>query len=369
MADAPATQAVTQLNGVPRPEPSNQPDALITPLARATVMQMLNGYVNTQIIYATAKVGLPDLLAAAPQTCAELTGATGLDQARLHRLLRGAVRCGLLLEEADGRFVLTPLGATLQRDVAGSVYEVALLTGEEWYPAWSALYQTLQTGETAFDTVFGESFFDHLAAHPAAKRHFNHYMASRTSQVVNELLRVYDFSQVTRVVDIGGGNGTLVTALLQAHPHLHGVVFDAPGVIDEARQQLAAAGLTAPEAARGEVIGGDFFAGVPEGGDLYILSQILHDWDDEQCVQILRNCRRAMRAEGRVLILEQIMPPRVHKSSAVVDMDLAMLILTGGRERTIAEYEALFAAAGLHLDQTLATRFTVVLMEGVAGRA
>lgn len=361
MVDTSVTQAVAQPKIETGTAASSQE---VTLPARATVMQLLNGYVNTQIIYVTAKIGLADLLAPAPQPAAQLAAATGLDAHRLHRLLRGGVRCGLFMEDAEGRFALTPLGATLQRDVPGSVRDMALLAGEVWYPAWSGLDHTLQTGEIAFDHVFGTSFFAHLAAQPGAKQRFHHYMAARTGQAVNELLRVYDFAQVTRVIDVGGGNGTLITALLLAHPHLHGMVFDAPGVIEEARQQFAGVGLLSP-APRAEVCGGDFFSHVPEGGDLYLLSQILHDWDDAQCVQILQNCRRAMQEHGRLVILEQLMPPHVQKSSIQVDMDLAMLVLTGGRERTAAEYGALLTAAGLRLTQTLATRFSVAVIEAV----
>ncbi|NTU84559.1 MAG: methyltransferase, partial [Chloroflexales bacterium] len=308
------------------------------------------------------KLGIVEHLREGPQDGAALAEAISVDAGRLQRLLQGCVRCGLLARRPDGAFALTELGEWLRAERAGSLRDVAILAGEAWYPAWGSLLHTLETGEIAFDHAFGRGFFAHLGLNPEIKTRFHNYMAARTAQVVGEIVRAYDLTPFRMAVDVGGGNGTLIAAMLVAHPQLRGVVFDSPQVIEETHSAIRARGL----AGRCHAVTGNFFETVPAGGDLYILSQILHDWTDEQCVQILSNCRRAMPEGGRVLVVEQLMPAQIEKTTAQVDMDLAMLVLTGGRERTEAEFRELLRAAGFGEVRCIPTRFAIALIEGLA---
>ncbi len=329
-----------------------------TPASR--VRGMLNGYVETQLLYVAAALGLADALHAGALDIDALVGATGADRDSLHRVMRGLANIGIVIEGEDGRFALTETGQLLRSDMPGSLRTLALLTGEQEYRAWGELLYTVRTGQTAFDHVYGEPFFARLDRDRSTSAHFNAFMDHVSARIAAALLRAYDFSAVRTVVDVGGGRGTLLTALLAAHPHLRGVLFDRPAVSREAEAALAAAEL----AGRRRFIAGDFFTSVPEGGDLYILSQVLHDWDDEQCRRILSNCRRAMGPEGKLLIVERLLPERVVPPTPVVTSDLHMLTLTGGRERAEAEYVTLLAGSGFALARVIPLVAGWSLIEG-----
>lgn len=302
--------------------------------------QKIMGYIVSRAIHAVCELGIPDLLGDHPQRIAELAAGTGADPDALHRFLRVLAAEGILNEEQPGTFGLTPMGALLRTDTPGSLSHLSSLMAGEAYEAWGAATHALRTGRPGFDEVYGSPYFEWLAAHPEAARTFNEGQAGLVTLRLLPLLE-WDWSAVGSVVDVGGGNGTLLTDLLHGNDRLKGVVFDLPHVLDEARQALADAGLDG----RADCVGGSFFDEVPAGGDVYVLAQILHDWDDESAIRILESCRRAMGGQGRLLILEQVVPDDGSRHPAAL-LDLHMLVLLGGRERTESEWRALLDRGG-----------------------
>jgi hypothetical protein len=323
------------------------------------MLQMITGFWTSQAILAAAKLGIADLLKDGPKPCEELAQATGVRSHALYRLLRALASVGVFREEEDGRFSLTPLAGYLQTGVPGSLRAFALWQEYQYRP-WGEVLHSLQTEETAFKVVFGKEAFPYLTEHPAAAAVFDEAMTNITMQVAAAVVAAYDFSRFGTIVDVGGGYGTFLTAILQANPGLKGVLFDLPHVAEGARQRIAAAGL----AERCELGAGDFFASVPSGGDAYVLKWIIHDWDEERAVTILRNCHRAMAEPGKLLLVEAVLPrgnaPFFHKF-----MDLTMLVMTGGRERTEAEYGSLLKAAGFRLARVVPTASEMSVIEGV----
>jgi hypothetical protein len=313
----------------------------------------------SQAIYVATEFGLADLLADGPQTVDELASAAGAHAPSLYRILRLLASEGVFAEAEDGRFALTPLAAALGRD-GGPVRPQVLFLGQEalWQAAGSLLH-TVQTGETAFERANGGDFFAYFRQHPTQRVLFDHYMAAQTTPMARAVAATYDFSGIGTMVDVGGGRGALTVEILKAHPHLRGVVFDQPVVVDDARAAIAAAGLSD----RCATVGGDFFATVPNGGDAYLLKYILHDWDDERSVTILRACRRAVPQHGRLLVVELLVPSGNAPSYAKTQ-DVNMLINLGGRERTVAEYRALFTTAGFDLTRTVPVTGELHVIEG-----
>lgn len=327
---------------------------------------MITGYCLRRS--STWRPSLADLLTDGPKSSNELAQATRTYAPSLARLLRALVGLGVFAEDADGRVTLTSLGACLQSGAPGSVRAAALMFGETLYRTWGGLLHSVQTGDPAFGQVFGMPIYQYFAQHPDDAAVFNEAMIAMTTQVAAAVVAAYDFSRFRTLVDVGGGHGTLTTAVLCATPALKGAVFDVPKVADGARTYLEAAGL----AERCTVVGGDFFASVPGGGDAYILKSIIHAYDDEHATRILTNCHRAMKENGVLLLIERVLPTRIAQSSAtqaVTLNDLNMLVTSGGHERTEAEFRALFAAAGFRLTNIVATQapmgFSVI--EGVRG--
>lgn len=323
--------------------------------------RLFHGYRLTQAIYVAAELGIADLLAGGPRAADDLAGATGAHAPSLYRVLRLLASAGVFAETDDGRFVLTPMAEALRRDAPEPVRASVLLNGRQaLWRSWGHLLHTVRTGETAFDRVHGVGFFGYHRAHPEERALFDHLMAAQTAPAAQAVAAAYDFSGVRTLVDVGGGRGALALAILAAHPHLRGIVFDQPAVAADAREAIAAAGL----ADRCAAVGGDFFAAVPDGGDAYLLKFVLHDWDDERCLAILRACRRAITPGGRLLVVELLIPPGNAPSFAKVQ-DVNMLVNLGGRERTEREYGALFAAAGFALGRTIPARGELHVIEGL----
>jgi hypothetical protein len=324
------------------------------------MLQMIQGFWISRAIYVAAKLGIPDLLKDGPQSSHDLAAATGTHAPSLYRLLRALDSVGVFAEESHARFALTPLGATLLTDVPGSLRFFAIEElGENHYPAWEKLLHSVQTGDIAFNHVYGESKWQYMTKHPEEATVFNRAMASFSSVVAAAVAAAYDFASSRTVVDLGGGDGSLLTGILRVHGHLRGVVADVPHVVESARQQLEADGLSA----RCGTAAVDFFKEVPES-DTYMLKWILHDWTDEQCVQILKNCRDAMPADGRVLIIEAVLQPGAATSFSKF-IDLNMLVMTGGRERTESEYRMLLEAAGLRLARLIPTQTEMSVIEAI----
>lgn len=327
------------------------PHAAITAEVRHRLRELLMAFTRSQLVFVAAQLGLADHLARGPLTAPELATLSGSHPDALHRLLRGLATIGVVTDEGDGTFALTPLGDALRADRPGSLRDIAVAAAEEWYPAWGELRATVQDGETAFVRVHGMPFFEWMQAHPAQAARFNRRMTLQSAETAAAVLAVYDARALRQVVDVGGGQGVFLATLLRALPTVRGLLFDLPHVVPEARAYLDEAGV----GGRCEVIGGDFFTAVPAGADTYLLSQVLHDWDDAACLRILRHIREAMAPGGRVLAIEAVLPERVTGPSFAVDQDLLMMVLVGGRERTKAQYAALFAAAGLNLTQVIPT--------------
>ncbi len=351
---------ITEAHTAPREPREEQPSAALEPPPPVQLLQLMNGYWITQSIAVAAELGLADQLAHGPATAGELAGATSTDAPSLRRLLRALAMIGVLEERPDGTFALTPIGTCLRDEVPGSLRALARMRGSEWqWRSWRELGHSVRTGETALEHVYGKPMFDYFADSPDDGAVFNEAMISHASQMHTAVAAAYDFPAAGTVVDVGAGHGTLVASILESRPGLGAIVFDRPNVVDGAREWLARRGL----GDRCEFAAGDFFEAVPEGGDVYALSHIVHDWDDERAIKLLRRCREAMSPEARLAVCEMVVPagPEPHFGKL---LDLEMLVNTGGRERTLEEYERLYAAAGFELTRVVPTPTPVSVIEG-----
>jgi hypothetical protein len=319
----------------------------------APLRQMVMGFRLTQAVHVAARLGLADLLHQTPMTAEALGGRVGADPASLRRLLRALASVGVFARDDDGRWTMTPLAEGLRRDVPGSLHAPACLYGDEWlWRAYGRLEHSVRTGEPAFAAVHGQSLYDHLDHHPDHAATFHAAMSGFSELEQAAILAAYDFSATATVVDVGGGEGELLAAILDANPRVQGLLFD--------RAPAAVHARTRPRMA---VVVGDFFTRVTAGGDLYLLKSVLHNWPDEQAVQILRHCRQAMARDGRVLVAERVLDEDGGPTEAAL-FDLNMLVVAGGRERTLAEYAELFAAAELHVSRVVPTASPLSLVEG-----
>jgi predicted O-methyltransferase YrrM len=322
------------------------------------LLRLLDGYLTTQLVYLAVRLGIADALAGGPRTAAELAAAAGVPAGRLVRVLRGLAAEEVLDELPDGRFALTATGDCLRSDAPGSMGGAALVRGELYGAAAGGLLTALRTGGTAFEQVHGQRFFPYLEAHPEQQATFAASMAGRSDREAADIVAAYDFGGIGHLVDVGGGLGVLVTAILRATPGLTATLVDRPALVGPARDRIAAAGL----ADRCTVVGGDFFAEVPGGAEAYVLSRILHDWDDDEAGAILATCRKAVPPGGRLLVAEALLPGRARDQPAAIRMDLTMLTLFGAaRERTEAEYRALLAGAGFPVTAVIPTASPVGL--------
>jgi hypothetical protein len=328
------------------------------------LLEMLDGYRVVQALHAAAQIGIADLLADGPQSSEALALASGTHAPSLRRLLRALASLDVLEEQPDGRFTLTALGVQLRSDVPGSLRAAVLFYGgKQHWKAWGGLHESVRTGDTAFGPRSPTAFADMAARDPAGAATFNAAMAALTGAVNASVVAAYDFSRFATLVDVGGGYGALLAGILRATPGLRGTVFEIPAVVEGARERIAAAGL----AERCEVVGGDAFTAVPAGADAYIFKWILHDWDDASSTTLLTNCRAAIGAGGTLLIVERVLPERAAPGPGATAFlaDLNMLLLTGGRERTEAEFRALFAATGFRLGRIVPTGAPNSIIEAV----
>jgi hypothetical protein len=311
----------------------------------ADLGRLIDGFRVSQTVIAGVELGIPDLLAEGERTAADLAEASGADPDTLYRLLRALASLGIL-HESDGRvFSLTELGQPLRGDVPGSLRGWVRLQGRDYlWRSWGNLANAVRRGENSFRALHGTDIWEWRAEHPEESTIFDDAMRSMTAGANASILAAYDFERFGTVVDVAGGNGALLAALLSAHPTMRGVLFDQEHVVSGAAPILQAAGVSD----RCEVVAGDFFASVPEGADAYVLKWIIHDWEDAESIAILRTCRSAMRPNAVVLLIERDLGPPNENAVAKL-ADLNMLVMPGGRERTIDEYAALFDQAGLRL--------------------
>jgi hypothetical protein len=312
------------------------------------LQQLLNGVRVTQLLSVAAKLGVADLLAGGTLPIDQLALMTGANADALYRVLRTLASIGVFEETAERRFALTPIAMLLQENHPFSARAQAIWFGGESYRAWGDLLHTVMTGETAFDHVFGAQHFDYLARHPEASEFFNRAMTASSQRAIADIVAAYDFSSARTVADIGGGHGRLISAMLQANPALHGILFDAAHVVAGALPLLEATGVVD----RCERTGGDFFTSVPSGADVYMMRHIIHDWDDERSIMILRTCAQAMAPSDKVLVIDAVIQPGNEPSPAKF-LDVTMMVMNGGRERTEDEFRRLFAAAGLAVTRIL----------------
>jgi ubiquinone/menaquinone biosynthesis C-methylase UbiE len=325
------------------------------------MLQLISGFWISRGIYVAAKLAIPDLLASGPKSSEELASATGTHARSLQRIMRALLSVGVFAEGPNGSFALNPISETLRTNVPGSVRWFAISElGEEHYPAWGDLMHSVKTGGIAFDHAFGMDVWEFFRTHPENAELFNNSMSTMTAMANEEILKNYDFSSIEKIIDVGGGHGALITSILKANPNMRGVLFDAESVVKGAREKLDAAGL----AERCETVSGDFFKAVPEGGDTYIMKWIIHDWDDERATTILKNCRRAMKPEGRVLIVDVVIPPSNEPHFGKF-IDLNMLVMTGGLERTEEEFRQLLDASGFKLTRVVPTQTPFSIVESL----
>ncbi len=311
----------------------------------ARLRQWIAGHVIQQLISVVAKLNVADHLVAGPKSVECLAEAVAAESEPLYRILRALASQGIFRELEERVFVQSPLSEILSSQSSSSVRPWAILAGEPWYrDAWSALHQNLLTGTPSFELAHGAPAFDYFVADPEAGRCFQEAMGAGTEQVAGDLLRAYDFSRHATLVDVGGGYGALLGAILQAHAEIRGILYDLAPVVAEAPPVLDQAGVVD----RCLVLAGSFFDKVPGAGDAYILKWILHDWPDEESVAILRNCRAAMPPHARLLVIERLINPGAASASEKLG-DVVLMVLMGGVERTEAQFAGLFERAGLSL--------------------
>jgi SAM-dependent methyltransferase len=326
----------------------------------AALQRLIMGFRASQLVHVAARLGLADLLAQGPLPADRLAQAAGVEPQALQRVLRALASLGLFAETTDGNFTLTPMARLLQSTAAGSLRGLALLYGEEWlWQVYGRMLDSVRTGRPAFQQVHGQGFYEYLEAHPCAARLFQAGMSGYSAQEAPAILGAYDLRSARRIVDVGGGEGRLAAALLRAIPDASATILDLESAREGAQRTFAQAGV--PE--RAAFVAGDFFAGVPAGGDVYLLKNVLHNWQDAEAVRILRNCRAAMSETARLLVIERVVPPGNTPSEAKL-FDVNMLVVIGGRERTEREHRALFAAVGLTLTRVVATAAPISLVEG-----
>ncbi len=333
----------------------------LAPPPHVQLIQMVSASWVSRALYAAARLGIADALADGAQSAAELATAIGAHPRALHRLMRTLASLGMLAEQSDQRFTLTPLGAALKKGAPGAARASVLTIGSDWFDgAFAGIEYSVRTGETAFEKAHGIHAFDYLARHPEAASLFNETMIGVHGDEPPAVADAYDFSDLKTIVDVGAGTGNLLATILEKYPQPRGVLYDLAHVADEAPALLSARAV----ADRVAIESGDFFERVPAGGDAYILSHIIHDWAEAQCLAILANCRRAMKPDGRLLIVEMVLPegdtPHLGKL-----LDMVMLVLPGGEERTRSEYEPLLTKAGFRITRVVPTASAVSVVEAV----
>ena len=343
---------------MPQPE-TNQPNQAIPP--QLAVLQMATGYWVSQSIYVAAKLGIADLLKDSPKSCDELATATGTNAPSLYRVLRALASLGVFAETQPNHFTLTPLAACLQSDTPNSVRACVIMQGEEYYRVWGEFMHSVQTGGSSFEHIYGMNIFDYYAQNPESAKIFDESMTNLSVLESAAIAASYDFSSIQTLVDVAGGEGLLIASILKSNPTLKGVLFDRPYVVERAKPFLEAEGVLE----RCQLAAGNFFESVPEGGDAYILKYIIHDWDDERAIAILKQCHKVMPDNGKVLVAEQVIPPGNQPFMGKF-FDLHMLAVnSGGRERTEAEYRALFEKAGFKLTRIVPTQEEMSIIEGI----
>lgn len=333
-----------------------------TTTAAGRLHEMATAYWTSQCLSVAARLGVADLLAPGSRSIEELARATATDADRLRRLLRALASVGVLAESGEDGFRLAALGEPMRSDHPGSLRSLIAMCGEESFAMWGGLMDMMRGGPPSFERMFGARFYDYLADHPDAAETFDRAIAERHAAVQPELVRALGLDGVEAVVDVGGGEGRLAIELLQAHPRLRVTLAERPDVAARAARAIAAAGL----AERAECVPADFFERLPHGHDAYLVASVLHNWDDAEATRILEVCREAMAPASRLLVVEMLVPPGDTPSFAKL-LDINVMLLMGGRERTEHELVGLAEGAGLRVTGLRATggRMTIAEMSRV----
>jgi predicted transcriptional regulator len=356
-----ACAAVADQTGAMHVTLENQAQPIEQPSLSEQMIQMTSGHVIAQALYVVAELGIADLVASGPRSSTELAQAVGAHAPSLYRILRTLASLGVFVEGEDQTFGLTPLAEALRSDVPGSARAWALVNCGISWRAYGELLYSVRTGQPGFDRAFGMSVFEYTARHPEALAMFGKMLVDFAAEEVGAVASAYSLSDVKSVIDVGGGSGNLLAALVESNPTLRGTVFERPPVAEAAVQWLHAAGLSH----RCDVLEGDFFESVPTGGDVYVLSRVIHDWDEAHCLTLLGNCRRAMEPLGRLLIVEIVLPGPNEPSTGRL-LDLIMLAnAPRGQERTLDEYQDLLARAAFRLTRVVGTASPVSVIEAV----
>jgi hypothetical protein len=331
---------------------------------QAIAMRLVRAYQMSRAVHVAVELRVPDSLGGGARTFAEIAQATGTDADRMRRLLRLLASLDVVRDLGEGRFELTPVGDCLRADVPRSVRAFALLSGEFW-PVYGSLTDCIRTGRNAYQLQHAqEGLFAYLGQHPEQAAIFDNAMSAISALTGPAVAQGYDFAKVERIVDVGGGHGTVLATILKAHRHMHGTLLDMPSVVEGAPTLLAREGV----ADRCEVVGGDMLESVPSGADLYLLSHVIHNWEDAPATRILQSCRRAMTAEARLLIVDRALPERAEPDPAIADdmmIDLNMMTVFASRERTAGEFKALLSTAGLRLERVISLPIPDKLIEAV----
>lgn len=326
------------------------------------ILELLAGQWMARCIQVAADLDLADCLNHGPRSVQELAQATNTHAPTLYRLLRSLASRGIFVEVEPGSFAHTELSEALRTDRPGSMHAIAKLYGSEWqWRAWRDLEYSIRTGKAAVEHVYEQKLWGVLAAHPEDVKLFQQAMTS-TSEVINKTLaQAYDFAPFETVVDVGGGHGSLLMEILRSYPASKGILFDLPQVIESAQKRVE------PELqTRMRSVAGDFFVAVPEGGDVYLMKQVLHDWSDEDCVRILTSCHRVMKPGSKLLVLDTVIGSAQPTETSLSEMtDMLMLVIHAGRERTVQEFADLFAASHFRLSQVISTGSPVGIVEGI----
>jgi SAM-dependent methyltransferase len=325
------------------------------------VLQLSMGFMGSRAVQLAVELGIADRIRNGPKSCAVLAAETGAHEPSLRRLLRALVALGVFEMGADGNLTQNALSVALRTDVPHSVNALVRYSGADWnLRTWLEIRASIMTGKPAFEKAMGTGMFEYFAERPEAGQVFDAAMSLRTGLVSAAVLVGYDFSACRNVVDVGGGTGTLLAEILKANAHARGVLLDRAPATEAAERLIRAEGVQD----RCEVVTGDFFESIPAGGDLYILKNVLHDWDDAACRTLLARCREVMTHGARLLVVESVLDTQCPQDQAL--LDLAMLLLSGGMEREEASYRSLFASAGLQVERVIPIPGSLTIMEAVS---
>lgn len=332
-----------------------------SPPPHAALLHMILGKWVSSAISAAAHFGIADHLESGPKSPQELASLTGTQERPLYRLLRANASVGVFTELEDGRFAQTPLSEPLRSNARPCVRHMAMMLTDDWHiRCWEQLPWCVETGKPASYKLHGTGMFDWMGQHPEKTGNFNQAMTDLSQGDAAAIVQSYDFSRFEHIVDVAGGHGTLLAAILDQAPRSRGTLFDMPHVIDGAKK----AGILERFANRCALEAGSFFEAVPAGADAYFMKYIIHDWYDPECIKILSQCRKGIRPGGRLLVVDQVVPGRNEPGVSKL-MDLEMLVLPGGMERTEKEFRELFAASGFRLERIIPTPGIQCIIEGV----